>query len=66
MSITVFGKTMENVRKHSNIKLVTANKRRNYLVSQPNHHTTSFPQNIFYLAGKTKNKNKKKNINTYE
>ena len=32
----VFGKTMENSRKHRNIKLVTTEKRRNYLVSVPN------------------------------
>ena len=38
----VFGKTMENVRKHSDIKLVTANKRRNQLVSEPNYHTTKY------------------------
>ena len=38
----VFGKTMENVRKHRNIKLVTTERRRNYLVSEPNYHTTTF------------------------
>ena len=38
---------MENVRKHRNIKLVTANKRRNNLASQPNYHTTKyFPENF--------------------
>ena len=35
----VFGKTMENVRKHRDIKLVTTDKRRNRLVSEPNYHT---------------------------
>ena len=34
----VFGKPMENVRKHRDIKLVTTYKRRNRLVSEPNHH----------------------------
>ena len=38
----VFGKTIENVRKHSDIKLFTAESRRNYLVSEPNYHTTKF------------------------
>ena len=35
----VFSKTMENVRKHRDIKLVTTERRRNYLVSEPNYHT---------------------------
>ena len=38
----VFGKTMENVRKHRKIKLVTTERRRNYLVSEPTYHTTKF------------------------
>ena len=38
----VFGKTMENVRKHINIKLITTEKKRNYLVLEQNHHTTKF------------------------
>ena len=38
----VFGKTVENIRKHRHIKLVTAERRRNYLVSEPNYHTTKF------------------------
>ena len=33
---------MENVRKHKDIKLVTIERRRNYLVSEPNYHTTKF------------------------
>ena len=37
-----FGKTMENVRKHKNIKLVTTERRRNYLVSEQNYHSTEF------------------------
>ena len=33
---------MENVRKQRNIKLVITERRRNYLVSEPNYHTTKF------------------------
>ena len=35
-----FGKTMGNVKKHRDIKLVTTDKKRNQLVSEPNYHTT--------------------------
>ena len=39
MNNAAFGKTMENVRKHRDIKLVTTDKRRNQLASEPNYHT---------------------------
>ena len=42
MNDAVFGKAMENVRKHRDIKLITAERRRNYLVSEANYHTTKF------------------------
>ena len=42
MNNAILGKTMENVRKHRDIKLVTTERRRNYLVSEPNYHTTKF------------------------
>ena len=38
----VFGKTMENVRKHRDIKLVTTDKKRSKLVSEPNYHTMNY------------------------
>ena len=39
---SVFGKTMENVWKYKDMKLVATEKRRNYLVSDPNYYTTEF------------------------
>ena len=46
----VFGKTMENVRKHRNTKLVTTESIRNYSVSEPNYHTTKlFIENLLAI-----------------
>ena len=42
MNNAVFGKIMENVRKHRDIKLVTTERRRTFLVSEPNYHTRNF------------------------
>ena len=42
MNNSIFGKTMENVRKHIDIKLVASEKRTNQLVSEPNYHTTKW------------------------
>ena len=42
MNNSVFGKTMENVRNHRDIKIVTTNKQRNKLASEPNYHTTKY------------------------
>ena len=39
MNNSVFGKTMENIRKHMDIKLLTTDKKRSKLVSEPNYHT---------------------------
>ena len=39
MNNVVFGKTMENVRKHLDIKLVKTDCKKNKLVSEPNYHT---------------------------
>ena len=38
----VFGKTMENLGKYRDIALVTTDKRRNQLTSEPNYHTTKY------------------------
>ena len=49
----VFTKTMENVRKHRDIKLVTTEARRNYLVSERNYQTTiSFSENLLAMERK--------------
>ena len=42
MNNAVFGKKMENIRKHRDIKLVTTDKKRNKLVSEPNYHTINY------------------------
>ena len=42
MNNAVFGKTMESVRKHRDINLVTTDKRKKYLVSEPYYHTTKW------------------------
>ena len=42
MNNGVFGKTMDDLKRHRDIKLVTTEIRRNYLVSQPNFHITKF------------------------
>ena len=53
MNNAVFGKTMESVRKHRNIKLVITDKRRNQLVSEPNYHTTKwFSENLLAIEMK--------------
>ena len=53
MNNSVFEKTMENVTKHRDIKLVTTHKRRNQLVSEPNFHTTKrFSGNLLAIKMK--------------
>ena len=42
MNNSIFGRTVENVRKHRVIKLVTPDRRRNQLVSELNYHTTKW------------------------
>ena len=56
----IFAKTMEIVRKHRDINLVTTKRRRNYLVSEPNYHQNIlFSENLLAIE-------RKKNGNTYE
>ena len=46
----VLEKKMQNLRKYRYIKLVTIEGRRNYLVSEPNHHTTKiFTENLLAI-----------------
>ena len=53
MNNAAFGKTMENVRKHRDMKLVTADKRRNRLTSEPNYYTTKyFSENLMAIEMK--------------
>ena len=42
MNNSVFRKAMENVRKHRDEKLVILQRRRNYILSEPNCYTTKF------------------------
>ena len=53
MNNAVFGKTMENVRKNRDIKLVTTERRRNYLVIEPNYYTAKlFTKNLLAIEMK--------------
>ena len=53
MNNAVFGKAMENVRKHRDIKLVTADKRRNQLVTEPNYYAIKcFSENLLAIEMK--------------
>ena len=58
MNDIYFRKTVENVTKHRDIKLVTTERRGNSLVSEPNYHTTK----VFYrkLIGNRDEKKKRK------
>ena len=59
-----FGKALEDVRKHRDIEPATAEKRKNYLVSERNYHTTKFfTENI--LAIEMKNTEKLMNKRVY-
>ena len=50
MNNAVFGKAMENLRKHRDIKLVVTNARRRKLVSEPNYHACKqFSENLIAI-----------------
>ena len=60
MIISVFGKVMENLRKHRGIKLVTTNDKRSKLISEPNYHTTKrFSENLLAIQIKKTTTRKK-------
>ena len=64
MNNSVSGKTMENVRKHRDIKLVKTDKRRNQLASEPNYHTAKyFSENL--IATEMKKTKAKMNKSIY-
>ena len=42
MNNSVFGKTMKNIKKHRDIKLVATDKKRSKLVSEPNYHAMNY------------------------
>ena len=67
MNNEVFGKTVENIRKkNEDIKLLTTEPRRNYLVSELNYHTLkAFSENVLAIEIK-KNKQTKKIANIYQ
>ena len=51
MNSSVFEKTMENVRKHRDTKLVKTDKRRNQLISEPNYNITKwFLEDLLAIA----------------
>ena len=53
MNNSVFGKTMENVRNHRDIKIVANNRQRNKLISEPNYHTTkNISENLLIIEMK--------------
>ena len=56
MNKAVFGMTLENVKKHRDIKLVATDKERNQLALEPNYHTTKyFSENLVVIElNKTK------------
>ena len=56
MNNAVFGKPMENVRKHRDINLVTTNKKKCKLASKPTYNTTKWFSKIFLAIEMKKTK----------
>ena len=57
MNNFIFEKTMENVRKHRDTKLVTTDEKRSKLISEPNYHSTKrFSENLLAIEMKKKKK----------
>ena len=56
MNNAVFGKTMENVKRHRDIKFVTIERERNYLLSEPNYYKTKFFAEHLLTAEMKKNR----------
>ena len=50
MNNLVFVKTIENVRKYRDIKGVTTEVRRNYLLSEPNYNKYYFSENLLAIV----------------
>ena len=55
MNNSLLGKRMENIRNHRDIKIVTTDKQRNKLASEPNYHTTKYiSENLLIMEMKKK------------
>ena len=64
MNNAVFRKTMENLRKHRDIKLFATERRRTYLLSESveYHDTKIFAKNILSIEMKKKKKKLNKSV----
>ena len=53
MNNSIFREIMENKKKHGDIELLTTDKRRNQLVSEPSYHTTKWlPEDLLAIETK--------------
>ena len=64
MNNEVFGKTMKNEKKYRDVKIVTTERRRNYLVLGLNYDSTKFFTKILLPIEMKIKKNKKTNRQT--